>query len=856
MTTEAATLHRLAGELDDLGRRLNHVGAELRAVRPQTESATDQPDEPSVLDTAAGSRPTPGHPGGHAEPAASTGEASQADYPLGGTQPVGSGYPAAPGFGSDDSAAQGPADKAVPSVAPEQAAALPDQTAAELDQVAPAPDRTAAGPNQAAVPGGTDAPDKTTASGKTAALGEPSASGKTAALGEPSASGKTAALGEPSASGRPAEPGTAAEPGDAVAPGHPAGPGQPPAPGHSYPTAPGHSPAQGYQAAQGTGPYLYPAYSAAHGAAFHPHPGYYAYNPYAATYSAQPMAGATHPSTPQTGTGQPASGDVAAGQSAAQPSHGQPTADQSAQGHPQATFQQSPYGQPPYGQPPYAPPLYTPPPTLRERLGREGAGSRLLAWVGGAVTLLGVVLLLILAIQRGWLGPLPRVAVGAAFGGILVGAGAWLHRKPAARTGAFALVATGIATLYLDTVAATSLFDFLPVPAGLAVGLAIAVGGLVLAVKWDSPLLATAVVGGCGVCAPLITWGFTDELVTFLLMIQIATVPVQLRRSWWPLSFTAAIPPLTAAMIGIGLRTLPVWAVLAAGVASAAAALISLRRNDNEPYSLSVLAVSPLPILVAALVLHRPESVLLAGGTAAVLIATWILVRGNSGTVAGIAGLVAAMQATVTQFDGGAVLLGEAVVLAFAAKFARNRFALGGSLVFAVIGGLFALGSEVTPALLVLPHWHPRDLLLTALASAALLLAAAIALPWAAIRLDVVKSASLAPWLPAGLCALYGAAGLVLAASMLVAPGRVGFLVGHTLVTVSWTVVAFVLLLRGIEVVALRIAGLVLVAAAVAKLVLFDLAALDGLARVGAFLGAGVILLVAGARYAKVVASR
>ncbi|WP_167493563.1 DUF2339 domain-containing protein [Amycolatopsis circi] len=771
MTTEAATLHRLAGELDDLGRRLTHVGTELRAVRLQPEPAADRPDEASVPDSSADSQATPDDRSSQAEPAASTWETSQTAYPPGVAQPASSDHSAA---------AQGSAN----------------------------------------------------------------------------------VVGSPDAPGQPAEAGRLAESGQPVGsdePGHPAAQG--------YPTAPGHSPAPGYPAAQGTGPYLYPAYSAAHGAAFHPHPGYHPYNPYAAPYSAQSMASATHPSTPQAGTGQSVADDAAAGQSAtAQPGHGQPAADQfaagqSAQEHPQATAQHPPYGQPPfaqspYGQPPYAPPRYTPSPTLRERLGREGAGSRLLAWIGGAVTLLGVVLLLILAIQRGWLAPLPRVAVGAAFGGTLVGAGAWLHRKPAARTGAFALAATGIATLYLDTVAATSLYDFLPVPAGLAVGLAIAVGGLLLAVKWDSSLLANAVVGGCGVCAPLITWGFTYELVTFLLMIQIATVPVQLRRSWSPLSFTAAVPPLTTALIGIGLHTMPVWAVIVAGVVSAATALITLRRNDNEPYALAVLAVAPLPILVAALLLHRPESVLLAGGTAVVLIATWTIVRGNSGTVAGIAGLVAGMQATVTQFDGGAVLLGEAVVLAFAAKFTRNRFALGGSLAFAVIGGLFALGSEITPALLLLPHWHPRDLLLSALATAALLLAAAIALPWAAIRLNVVKSARLAPWLPAGLCALYGAAGLVLAAAMLVSPGRGGFLVGHTLVTVSWTVVAFVLLLRGIEVVALRIAGLVLVAAAVAKLVLFDLSALDGLARVGAFLGAGVILLVAGARYARVVASR
>ena len=72
----------------------------------------------------------------------------------------------------------------------------------------------------------------------------------------------------------------------------------------------------------------------------------------------------------------------------------------------------------------------------------------------------------------------------------------------------------------------------------------------------------------------------------------------------------------------------------------------------------------------------------------------------------------------------------------------------------------------------------------------------------------------------------------------------------------SWTVAALVLLLRGIDLVALRVIGLVLVGAAVLKLVLFDLSALDGLARVGAFLGAGLVLLAAGSRYARRVASR
>ena len=74
---------------------------------------------------------------------------------------------------------------------------------------------------------------------------------------------------------------------------------------------------------------------------------------------------------------------------------------------------------------------------------------------------------------------------------------------------------------------------------------------------------------------------------------------------------------------------------------------------------------------------------------------------------------------------------------------------------------------------------------------------------------------------------------------LLVSPSRAGFVAGHAAVTVSWVIVALVLLARGIRRPALRVAGLVLVAAAVGKLVPFDLVALDGLARVAAFLGAG-----------------
>jgi uncharacterized membrane protein len=66
-------------------------------------------------------------------------------------------------------------------------------------------------------------------------------------------------------------------------------------------------------------------------------------------------------------------------------------------------------------------------------------------------------------------------------------------------------------------------------------------------------------------------------------------------------------------------------------------------------------------------------------------------------------------------------------------------------------------------------------------------------------------------------------------------------------------ITALVLLQRGITRREQRIAGFVLVGAALVKLVLFDLSALDGIARVAAFLGAGLVLLGAGVRYTRLV---
>ncbi|HET6288980.1 MAG TPA: DUF2339 domain-containing protein [Amycolatopsis sp.] len=534
-----------------------------------------------------------------------------------------------------------------------------------------------------------------------------------------------------------------------------------------------------------------------------------------------------------------------------------------------AQWRQQQYRQPQPPQQPYRPYQPVPKVTLGEKLSREGAGSRLLAWIGGAVTLLGVVLFLVLAIQRGWFGPLPRVLGGAVLGAALVGIGLRLHRTPAGRTGAFALAATGIGALYLDAIAATTMYEYLPAYAGLAIGLLIAVGGLLLAVRWKSSLLATAVVLGCVVCAPIITQGFTPQLVAFLLVVQVASTPVQLRQSWPSVAVTAGIPPLVAsvfstAFTGFGGSTANSAAALAAGGVGLALALIVTAKRPGDAAALALLAVGPAPSLLAALFLPKTPAVLVTASVALVLLAVWAAgqwLDGWTGDLAGAAGLLAALQTTMTLFDGSArsaILIGEGVLLALVALWTKKHVALFGGLGFAVIGGMIALAFDVPPTLFFLIRNRSDADLAAALLVAVAILAVSITLPWVAHRLGLFKAASenVVPWLFAGVCGLYGAGAMVLCGALLAVPGRSGFLVGHVVITVSWTVAALVLLIRGISAVSLRVIGFVLVGAAVLKLVLFDLSALDGLARVAAFLLAGLVLLGAGTRYAKLVASR
>jgi uncharacterized membrane protein len=545
-----------------------------------------------------------------------------------------------------------------------------------------------------------------------------------------------------------------------------------------------------------------------------------------------------------------------------------------------------PYAGPSYAHPPCPPPprpsaAHAGPPAAAPRGASLRAwlaslsGARLLAWTGGGVTLLGVVLLLALAAARGWVGPPMRVGAGAALGVALVGLAMRLHRRETARTGALALAATGVATLYLVVAAATALYDYLPVPVGLLLALLVAALGLGLADRWRSALLACGVVIGAALLAPVVIGSATPLLVALVLVLQAAATVVALRRRWPALVAIGAAGPVVYGMLAAALTQQADWVATAAvaavvlllGVAGAVGAG-RVESGDMLPRGLRIglVVAAPLPALTFAAVVGGWQGAALAFAAAVLLLAAAVLPGEHVlRTVALAAGGIALFEAAAVAFDANtesAVLLGQGVVLLTVAAVLRSRRVLLVGAGFAVLGVLTVLGEQVPLSSLVdfpaapfvLGITPQREALLAAVVLSALVVAAAVAALAASARVGLLGTGSARLWAPVGLVGLYGAAGFVIALAELVAPTRTGFVTGHALVTVSWTVLAIVLLARGIHRPALQIAGLVLVAAAVAKLLLFDLVALDGIARVAAFLGAGLLLLAAGTRYARHVA--
>ncbi|MBN4927046.1 DUF2339 domain-containing protein [Hoyosella rhizosphaerae] len=537
---------------------------------------------------------------------------------------------------------------------------------------------------------------------------------------------------------------------------------------------------------------------------------------------------------------------------------------------------QSPRVQQPVQPPPMQPPAGQPasvddqPEAWFER---EGVVGRILAVTGAAVTLVGVALLLILAIQAGMLGPLGRVVVGGLLSAALLGVAWKVASKPGGRVGAVALAATGLAGLCLDVIAATALYEFVPAIVGLAVGFAIAAIGLGLALRWESLTLAVFVLLGTAILAPIVTGGLSATLIAFLITLMAASYVVQHQRDWPLLHVVRVAPPTLAMTIAVAEpgRTIAesyiIVALLAFLFAVGVGTSLALMRSTAHAHRAAptgVIIAVALPVLASTNALPDEMYVTVCLSFAVACVVAALLVRGVPAHArvalggVGAALVLAAALVASSQSLRPAVILSLALVLVAAAAVSPDGSRVRGGIlaisgVYTVVGTIILMDASPPSALL-----NPSRAL--TFASTPVVVAAAILLAVVVTIGVVIRSTNASSEnveivrTVCGLVGLYAFSMGTVTAGILIAGESIGFLAGHTVTTVGWMITAIALLLEGVSgqrTPSIVVIGLVLAAAAVLKLLIFDLAALDGAYRVVAFLLVGLLLLFAGTKYAQ-----
>lgn len=524
---------------------------------------------------------------------------------------------------------------------------------------------------------------------------------------------------------------------------------------------------------------------------------------------------------------------------------------------------------------PYLPPPPPPPPPL-PKPPRDGSWiGKVLAVAGVAVTLIGVVLLLVLAAQAGILRPEIRVAAGAALAGALVGVAVRLDARPGGRVGAIASAATGIAAAYMDVIAVTTIYHWVPAPVGLVIAAVIGGGGLMLARRWDSQHLGVLVLVPLILLAPIVTDGITLLLIAFMFAIAAASLPVQLGRDWiWlhAARITASTFPVLVALIGASFGAgNDAWLAAACGIASVLAivgALVLLPSTRHRAAMALLTVAGLLPVLSASVTLASMVAALMAFGVAAALLAIVLVgdrLLGVSKTVRQIwsaGSAVSALIAVAVAFDGefvAPVLLAMTVVIAVAGRRhgAARLIAMG----FGVIGAMIYLAYAPPTALVRATVLSTPDAV-AVLVSSLLLIAAVIAIVWSWVGRGLIDGEAVRMLLAAlAVVIVYAVTTFTVTAGVLAGGEGGGFFAGHMAATICWIAMAAALFLyaarQSRDDRSLPIgAGLALVAGSMAKLFLFDLGTLDGMFRVAVFIVVGLVLLGMGAGYARLLAQQ
>lgn len=498
----------------------------------------------------------------------------------------------------------------------------------------------------------------------------------------------------------------------------------------------------------------------------------------------------------------------------------------------------------------------TPDPRARARAA-VWSGERWMNRLGIALVLLGVGFLGKYSIDRGWITPSVRVLACFVIGAALFAAG--VRVRPSRPGLAQVLLGGGLAVFYVTGYVAFQLYALVPHAVAFGFLVVVTALALLLASREAEPVLAIVGTVG-GLATPFLLYtnaGSIAGLVGYTSAVVIGTAGVYARRRWGALLWTSIVG--VALVLAAGLSRLP------SNVAEAPNDRIALQLG----LVLFAVAHWALPV---ALAVRAP------GAEPAPLAKRWPIVSGDHVHLLPVVVVGGALGGTIADWSltgarAGWLLVAGAVMLAAVAAglTARSRTAALGAAHVLAAAAILAWGFD---------RLLDRHALLAALAAEGVVLHA-LARRLSAPGLTVgghVVFAVVAFWTlgrfvegPQGAGRAYtlanlSAVALAFVASWLVASRQdatiyrfavhVGWLVwlwralggqpnGAALVTIAWGLTGIALMpigLRAGSAIVVK-AGFATLVLAIGKVIVFDLAHLDPIWRIGVFLGFGAAVL-------------
>ena len=161
-------------------------------------------------------------------------------------------------------------------------------------------------------------------------------------------------------------------------------------------------------------------------------------------------------------------------------------------------------------------------------------GPRGFAIIGGAVTAFGIILLFVLAANRGWITPAMRVAFGACVSAAAVGVAFWVRSRYGQLQMSLGAAGAGIAGGYATLAAAAARYDLVPDWLALPLAGGLAAVAVVIAIAWSSETVAAIGLLGAALAPALqaIDTGLSWPSVAFAVIILAATVALAVPRRW------------------------------------------------------------------------------------------------------------------------------------------------------------------------------------------------------------------------------------------------------------------------------------------------------------------------------------